>query len=158
MKVSAGVLVYRVNESLETEILLGHPGGPYYIGTDLDSWTIPKGQVDGLDLSPVSLEETARREFKEETGFDAPEKLDYFGWFLTRKDKIVHVFVGTGDYDVTQASSNVCTIEHKGKTIEIPEIEKCEWFTLEMALTKINFGQKQIVQEAIETLTWLTET
>lgn len=154
MQIAAGVLVYRFNDSLETEILLGHPGGPYYYNTDLNSWSIPKGLVEVPDLSPVSLEDTARREFKEETGFESPKELTYFGMFQTSKQKLVHVFVGTGDYDASKAVSNTFEMEYDGKIESFPEIEKCEWFTLEQALAKINFGQKQIVQAAFETLNW----
>lgn len=150
MVLSSGVLVYRINDKLEVEVLLAHPGGPYYQGTDLDSWSIPKGKVD----KDEDIEDAARREFKEETGFDAPKELTIFGYFRVTKEKMCSVFVGTGDYDLSLAKSNYFSMVWDGAEISVPEIDKWEWFDLETALKKITFGQKQIIVEAMSTLDW----
>ena len=141
METCSGVLLISFGIKWEPRFLLVHPGGPYYEGTDLHSWSIPKGRNDG-----ESDEVTARREFEEETGAKAPSVLERLEKFQTRKGKTVVVFVGVGDRDVSKMKSNTCVINYNGEKLTIPEIDKWEWFDFETAMQKIAFGQKQILE------------
>lgn len=143
MNHSCGTLVFRkVNGKIE--LLLVHPGGPYYEGTDLRSWSIPKGHVEAGE----SFEEVAKREFNEETGFNAPENLINLGTFQQSSYKKVTVFLGEGDYDASKAVSNTCVIPHPitGEAVTILEVDKAEWFDLETAKAKIHTGQLKVLQ------------
>lgn len=140
MKFSSGILCAKVVDK-KIQVLLVHPGGPYYEGTDLNSWSIPKGLVETSDP-----ELDARREFQEEVGNSAPEKLDFLGVFQTRSSKQVYAYVGWKDIDVSNCKSNYCEIQYCGEKVSIPEVDKWEWFELDQALLKIALGQKQIIQ------------
>ena len=143
-KITAGLLMYRMKNG-SPEILLVHPGGPYHAKKEDAVWSIPKGLTnDGEDLL-----ETAKREFTEETGIPVPETA-----FIrlpdidTRPDKIVHVWAFEGDCDVTKIKSNTCMVEwppRSGKQIEIPEVDRGEFFDLETAKKKLYPYQAGIV-------------
>lgn len=135
-KQSAGILLYRVKNK-KPEIFLCHPGGPFYKNKDTAVWTIPKGEFDG-DEEPLIA---AKREFEEETG----QKLN--GKFVPLKPikyrdgrKIVYAWAVEGDIDVSSVRSNVFPLEwppKSGKYIDVPEVDRGEWFSYEMALEKI---------------------
>jgi len=137
---SAGILLHR-GDSRALEVLLVHPGGPAWSRRDLGAWSIPKGEyVDGED--PLAA---ARREFEEELGTAAPEgEAADLGEIRQKSGKRVHGWAVRGDLDVGQIQSNTFEFEwppRSGKLIEIPEVDRAEWFDLAAAREKINPGQ-----------------
>ena len=144
MKYSAGILCYRVIDG-KTQVFLTHPGGPYYKGTDLNSWGIPKGLIEDQD-TPYN---DAVREFQEETGTGAPVDCFFLGHFKTTATKTVYVWCGKADFDKTMCISNDCVIDYMGDKITIPEIDGWEWFDTETAMKKAFVGQKQIIEKFI---------
>jgi predicted NUDIX family NTP pyrophosphohydrolase len=126
-------------------VLLVHPGGPAWSRRDAGAWSIPKGEyLDGED--PLSA---ARREFEEELGTPAPagEAAD-LGEIRQRAGKRVRAWALPGDLDAGAIVSNTCELEwppRSGRTIEIPEVDRAEWFSLETAREKINSGQAQLL-------------
>lgn len=140
MKESAGLLLYR-RQSGQVQVLLVHPGGPFWANKDAGAWTIPKGELEeGED--PL---DTALREFEEETGIvpDAPGAIP-LGSVRQKAGKTVHAWGVEGDLDSDAIRSNTFTIEWppaSGKTAEFPEIDRAEWFDLTTARIKVNPAQ-----------------
>ena len=133
MKRSAGVLLRRPGSG---EVLLVHPGGPFWARKDLGSWSIPKGEFSS-DEDP---EAAARREFVEELGVEAPGDLRDLGVVRQKSGKEVRAFLGEGDLDVSTVVSNTFTMEwppRSGKQAEFPEVDRAEWFTVEAAREKL---------------------
>jgi len=145
--VSAGLLLYRQRERC-TEVLLIHPGGPYWAKKDAGAWSVPKGLVDPGE-SELSC---ARREFQEETGFVAPgegQELD-LGTFRQPSGKHLHVWAIEGDCDPDALSSNLFEMEwppHSGRVARFPEVDRGGWFDQEQALLKITAGQRPVLQK-----------
>ena len=143
-EVSAGLLAFRRVSGLE--VLLAHPGGPFWAKTDDGAWTIPKGLAEpGADLL-----DTARREFAEETNLTA------LGGFIAltpvkqRSGKVVHVWAFEADLDLTWFSSNTFEIEwppRSGRRQRFPETDRIAYFTLPVALTKILAYQRPLLRE-----------
>lgn len=136
---SAGVLAYRLGESV-TEVLLAHPGGPYWAKKDEGNWSIPKGEYDDSE----SPEQAARREFAEETGFEVGAELIDLGVIRQPSGKLVHAFAAEKDLDAAAARSNLFPLEwppHSGRIEEFPEVDRVEWFSLDAARLKILRGQ-----------------
>jgi predicted NUDIX family NTP pyrophosphohydrolase len=137
---SAGILLYR-GRGDTLEVLLVHPGGPLWAKRDAGAWSIPKGEyLDGED--PLAA---ARREFEEELGSGPPagDAAD-LGEIQQKSGKRVHGWAVAGDMDATQVKSNTFQFEwppRSGKLIEIPEVDRAEWFGLDAAREKINEGQ-----------------
>lgn len=142
----AGVLMYRRRDG-KLEVFLGHYGGPYFAKKDIGAWSFPKGHAEaGEDLLA-----TAKREYKEETGFDIPEgtKFTKIGT-SERSGKVVHVWAFEGDCDPKKMVSNTCMVEwppRSGKQIEIPEVDRGDFFTLEVARTKLSGYMSAIIDE-----------
>jgi predicted NUDIX family NTP pyrophosphohydrolase len=133
--VASGLLVYRM-KSGKPEVLLLHTGGPYYAKKDDGAWTIPKGELD----KDEDIFEAAKREFKEETSYDAPEGNYLELGTVKRPGKIVYVWAVEADLDVTKFKSNTCMVEwppRSGKQIEIPECDRGEYFDLVTARKKL---------------------
>jgi predicted NUDIX family NTP pyrophosphohydrolase len=149
-KRSAGVLLYRYRgETLE--VLLVHPGGPFWAKKDLGVWSIPKGEIDAGE----DEEEAARREFEEETGFLLERKLFPIGVFKQPSGKLVSAFSCEGDADLTRFRSNSFEVEwppKSGKHLNIQEADRAEWFVPEEALRRIVGGQRPIVEALAERL------
>ncbi|MCK9154793.1 MAG: NUDIX domain-containing protein [Paludibacteraceae bacterium] len=145
MQLSAGVLVYRLNQEFKPEFLLAHPGGPYYTDIDENSWSIPKGGINKGEDAEIC----ARREFNEETGFVAPANLQLLGTFKVHHTKIVNAFIGSGDYDAKTFKSNTFEMNYCGKIVDVPEIDNVDWFDFDTAMKKANHGQKQIIKSAM---------
>ena len=125
-KCSAGLMMYRRREN-GVEVLLVHPGGPFWAKKDRGSWTLPKGEHE-VDEYPL---ETAQREFQEETGFLASGNFIELGSVRQKSGKIVVAWAFEGDCDPAKLESNTCEIEwppHSGKRMEIPEIDRGRWF------------------------------
>jgi predicted NUDIX family NTP pyrophosphohydrolase len=140
-KLSAGVLLYRVRDDA-VEVLIVHPGGPFWARKDDGVWSIPKGEyTDGEDPWTVAL-----REFSEELGLPAPSgpRLD-FGALKQPSGKVVTAFGVRGDLDVTDARSNTFELEWpkgSGRMREFPEVDRVGWFPVAQARSKLLKGQQ----------------
>jgi predicted NUDIX family NTP pyrophosphohydrolase len=139
-RTSAGILLWRRLDG-RLEVLLGHPGGPFYAKKDADTWSILKGEFDPSE-DPVAV---ARREFEEETGHPAPAgPLLELGQVRQRAGKVVTAWAIEGDLDPAAAVSNTFEMEwppHSGKKQEFPEIDRVEWFDVPSARDKIRSAQ-----------------
>lgn len=137
---SAGLLVHR-GAGAELEVLLVHPGGPMWSKRDAGAWSIPKGEYDS-DEEPLAA---ARREFAEELGVAPPDgPARDLGEVRQKSGKVVHGWAVEGDLDVSEISSNMVTVQwppRSGQTLEIPEVDRAEWFGPELAREKINPAQ-----------------
>jgi predicted NUDIX family NTP pyrophosphohydrolase len=142
-KESAGLLMYRRTEG-RLEVLLAHPGGPFWKDRDAGAWTIPKGGIhEGED--PL---DTAVREFAEETGFDAQGPFLPLGSVTQRGGKIVHAWAFEADWDPSALVSITCTTEwphRSGRYITIPEIDRAAFFTPADARRAINVAQVEFI-------------
>jgi predicted NUDIX family NTP pyrophosphohydrolase len=143
---SAGLLMYR-NGREGLEVFLVHPGGPFWAKRDAGSWSIPKGEYStGEDPFEV-----ARREFHEETGFQAAGK-EFFP-LTPRKQpsgKTIAAWAFEGDGDASAVKSNTFTIEwppRSGKQQEFPEVDRGGWFSIPVAREKIIKGQEGFIDE-----------
>jgi predicted NUDIX family NTP pyrophosphohydrolase len=138
---SAGILMYRLRGGV-VEVLLGHPGGPFFGRKDLGNWSIPKGEPGPEE---VDLELTARREFQEETGHAVPAgPLIDIGTVRQNGGKVVYAWAVQGDLDPAQATSNTFSFEwppFSGRVRTYPEIDKVEWFAPEQARLHIKDSQ-----------------
>jgi predicted NUDIX family NTP pyrophosphohydrolase len=137
---SAGILLHR-RRGEDVEVLLVHPGGPAWANRDAGAWSVPKGEyLDGED--PLAA---ARREFQEELGTAPPDgEAADLGEIRQKSGKRVRAWALAGDLDTTEIDSNTFLFQwppRSGKMIEIPEVDRAEWFTLETAREKINAGQ-----------------
>ena len=142
-KRSAGFLLYRRKDDT-VEVFLVHPGGPFWAKKDMGAWSIPKGEyADGEE--PLMA---ARREFQEETGFAPPATCVDLGEIRQSGGKIVHAWAGDGDCDPKRLVSNHCEIEwppRSGRKIEIPEVDRGEWFGLDAARARILKSQEMFL-------------
>lgn len=139
---SAGILAYRKRRTCE--VLLVHPGGPFWRNKDLGAWSIPKGEY----ADDEDAELAARREFAEELGIDVSVPLIALGEVKQRGGKIVTAFAAELDVEVAGIRSNTFEIEwppRSGKRQHFPEVDRAEWFTLEEAHDKINQGQRPLL-------------
>jgi len=150
-KKSAGLLLYRKYKG-KLEVFLVHPGGPLWNKKDLGAWSIPKGEFDTEE--PLLA---AKREFQEETGFEAPQG-EYFPLAQVRQKsgKIVHAWAVEGQVDAEHIHSNEFDMEwppRSGKLQSIPEIDRAAWFPVDEAVQKINPGQVGLIRGLLEKLT-----
>jgi predicted NUDIX family NTP pyrophosphohydrolase len=142
-EVSAGILAYRRRRGLE--LLLAHPGGPYWRGRDEGAWSIPKGVVESGDLLAC-----ARREFNEETGLQADGDLVALTPRRQKSGKTVHAFALEADFDLSGFVSNTFEMEwppRSGKTQAFPEVDRVAYFSLPIARRKILPGQRPFIEE-----------
>ena len=139
-RVSAGVLLWR-RRAGRVEVLLAHPGGPYFARKDADEWTVPKGEVEAGE----ETKEVARREFAEETGHSVAEApLFELGEIRQKGGKVVHAWGTEGDLDPEAAVSNMFEMEwppRSGRIQAFPEVDRVEWFDLPTARVKIKAAQ-----------------
>ncbi len=142
VKRSAGLLMYRRRDG-RMEVFLVHPGGPFWAKKDL--WTIPKGEYEGGE-HPL---DAARREFTEETGFAASGPFVDLGETRQPSGKIVRAWGFEGDCDPAALASNTCLIEWRGKSMEIPEVDRGAWFSMEQARAKIFKGQERFLERLL---------
>ena len=141
--VSAGILLYRRRPS-GLEVLLAHPGGPFWRGRDAGAWTIPKGLV----APGEALLDAARRELREETGLVPEGPFLPLGSVRQKAGKTVHAWACEGDADPATVTSNTTTIEWprgSGRRITYPEVDRCGWFALEVAREKLNPAQSELL-------------
>jgi predicted NUDIX family NTP pyrophosphohydrolase len=142
-KRSAGLLMFR-SLSDELEVFLVHPGGPVWAKKDKGAWTIPKGEYQE-DESPLAA---ARREFEEETGFQAAGGFVDLGSIKQKSGKIVTAWAFEGDCDPNRLISNTCEIEwppRSGRRIEIPEVDRGRWFNIDEARKYIRSEQEKLL-------------
>ncbi|MEJ7684919.1 MAG: NUDIX domain-containing protein [Segetibacter sp.] len=146
-KLSAGIIAYRQSANDRFQVLLVHPGGPFFKNKDIGVWSIPKGEyVEGEDALSA-----AKREFTEETGNTLPA-----GDFIRLKPvkiksgKVISAWAVETNFSEPFIQSNFFEMEwppRSGKKQSFPEIDKAEWFTLKEARDKINAGQINIIEE-----------
>src|SRR5438270_10063879 len=151
-RTSAGMLVFR-RQGDALEVLLVHPGGPYFRDKDHGFWTIPKGEI-GEGEDPVSR---AKMEFEEELGIAAPAgKLIELGWVKQKGGKTVHAWALEGDLpDDFKLLSNTFEMEwppRSGKTERFPEVDRVAFFPIELVRTKINSSQRVFLDRLIDAL------
>lgn len=148
-KQSAGIMAYRRNTEGKFEVLLVHPGGPFYKNKDEGAWSIPKGEyAEGEDALL-----TAKREFTEETGNTLPAT----GFIplqpvKIKSGKVISAWAVKADFDEPLIQSNYFEIEwppRSGKKQSFPEADKAEWFSLEEAMYRINAGQKSLIEQLL---------
>jgi predicted NUDIX family NTP pyrophosphohydrolase len=127
-KRSAGLLMYRWHNH-ELQVFLVHPGGPFWAKKDMGAWSVAKGEyVDG----EIPLE-AAKREFQEETGFVAQGAFLELGTVQQSGGKVVSAWAFEGDCDPAAMVSNHCQVEwppRSGRMIEIPEVDRGDWFSI----------------------------
>ncbi len=148
---SAGILLHRlVGDALE--VLLVHPGGPAWSKRDAGAWSIPKGEI-AEDEDPLAA---ALREFEEELGTAPPTgEADDLGEIRQRSGKRVRAWALAGDLDASRIVSNTFMFEwppRSGRMIEIPEVDRAEWFGIETARERINSGQVPLLDRLEELL------
>lgn len=149
-KMSAGILVYRFRAGV-LEVLLVHPDGPIWSKKDSGSWSIPKGKYTDKE-DPFIV---AKREFQEEIGFQANGDFVPLKPLKQPSGKIVSAWVLEGDCDTSKVQSNTFKMEwppRSGKQQEFSEIDRAEWFTIEMVKKKLLKGQVGFIEELCELL------
>ena len=149
-KKSAGLLMYRIRDG-SLEVLLVHPGGPYWKNKDEGVWSIAKGEpAPNEDLFVV-----AKREFQEELGFEATGDFVQLSPVKQKAGKVVHAWAFEGDCDPSTIKSNTFTMEwppKSGKQMAFPEADRAEFFDVETARTKINAAQVGLLNELVQRL------
>jgi predicted NUDIX family NTP pyrophosphohydrolase len=148
-KQSAGILLYRVRGGA-VEVLLVHPGGPFWVNRDLGAWSIPKGEFEqGEDPLAAAL-----REFREETGQEPPQAGDLLelGTVGQRGGKVITAWAAAGDLDPAALASGSFTIEwppHSGNRREFPEVDRAGWFDPDTARQKLLPAQAVLVDRLL---------
>jgi predicted NUDIX family NTP pyrophosphohydrolase len=152
-KRSAGILLYRFVADAP-QLLLVHPGGPYWAKRDLGAWTIPKGEYEEGE----SPRDCALRELGEELG-PAPsldvERLIDLGAVRQKSGKVVEAWAAEGDFDPAELRSNTFAIEwppRSGSEREFPEVDRAEWFDSERARQKILPAQAELIDRLLDHL------
>ena len=143
--VSAGLLMYRKRAGI-LEVLLVHPGGPYWAKKDLGAWTIPKGECSGNE----DLLACARREFEEETGLVPAGSFIPLAAITQPSGKTVHAWAIEGDCDPAMLRSNTFAMEwppRSGRRQEFPELDRAAWYRLDEARQRILKSQSQLLDE-----------
>jgi predicted NUDIX family NTP pyrophosphohydrolase len=147
-KLSAGLLLYRY-EDAELQVLLVHPGGPFWHAKDLGAWSIPKGEYEAGE-DPLAA---AKREFEEETGSVPSGDFIPLTPIKQPSGKIISAWALRSNFDPSTLRSNTFSMEwppHSGKLHEFPEVDRAEWFNIEDAAMKIQTGQLPFLHELVE--------
>ena len=149
---SAGLLLYRVSGEGVVEVLLAHPGGPFWARKDAGAWSIPKGEYEPSEDALA----TARREFREEVGLDAPAGDPVpLGERRQPSGKWVTAWALARDLDVTHAESNTFEMEWpkgSGTLREFPEVDRVEWMPIDVARRKLLKGQVPFLDDLMQTI------
>ncbi len=153
-RISAGILLFRRTSGTHGfEVLLAHPGGPFYASKDAGHWSIPKGEVDGDE----ELLDVARREFEEETGHPVPEgAVIALGSIVQKGGKTVFAWAAEGMLDPATAHSNEFSLEwppRSGRRILVPEIDRVAWFDPDEARRVVKPTQIPLIDRLEATLT-----
>ena len=142
-KRSAGILLFRFNNAA-LEVLLVHPGGPYWANKDAGAWSIPKGEYSDDEDALAA----AKREFAEETGVNVEGEFLPLGEVRQAGGKIVQVWALKGDLDPSLIRSNTFALEwppRSGSMREFPEVDSAGWFLMPVAKQKLLFGQREFL-------------
>jgi predicted NUDIX family NTP pyrophosphohydrolase len=145
IKRSAGILPYRRTGG-SWQVLLVHPGGPFWARKDDGAWSIAKGEYQ----APEPGLQAALREFREETGFDLPGPFRALAPVRLKSGKVVEAWATPADIDVSAFRSNTFELEYpkgSGLTGSFPEVDRIDWFDLATARRKINAGQVALLLE-----------
>jgi len=148
-KKSAGILLYRRAEG-GVEVLLAHPGGPFWTRKDEQAWSIPKGELEAED--PL---EAAKRELTEETGAVVKGPVLPLAPVKQPSGKTVHAFAVEQDFDLSAFRSNTFSIEwppRSGRQQEYPEVDRVAWFPIDEARLKIQRGQAALLDQLLQIL------
>jgi predicted NUDIX family NTP pyrophosphohydrolase len=146
-KRSAGLLMYR-RRGGAVELLLVHPGGPFWAKKDDGAWSIPKGEYDD-DEAPLAV---AKREFAEEVGAVPDGDFVDLGEVTQAGRKVVRAFALESDFDVARLQSNTFEIEwppKSGRKRSFPEVDRAEWFAPDAARRKILAGQRPFIERLL---------
>ncbi len=149
-KKSAGILMYRSQKDV-LEVLLVHPGGPFWTQKDIGSWSIPKGEYTDTE-DPFTV---AKREFEEETSFQVDGDFTPLTPLEQPSGKVVSAWTVEGDCDASKIKSNTFLMEwppRSGKKQEFPEVDRAEWFTIDTAKKKLLKGQVGFIEELCKLL------
>ena len=150
MRQSAGILLYKMaNNALQ--VLLVHPGGPFWKNKDLGAWSIPKGEFTDNE-NPL---DAAIREFEEETSFKIGGSFVPLKSVKLKSGKVIFGWALEHDLDASAITSNKIEIEwppKSGKKMLIPEVDRAGWFSVEEAVEKINPAQAAFVHELVESV------
>src|SRR5512140_1618114 len=144
MRKSAGLLMYRRGPADEVQVLLAHPGGPFWRDKDESAWTLPKGEY----VDPEDALTAARREFVEETGFAVTPPLLPLGDVTQKGGKRISAWAFQGDCEPGQLRSNTFEIEwppRSGRRQSYPEIDRVQWFGLADARRKLLPAQCELL-------------
>jgi predicted NUDIX family NTP pyrophosphohydrolase len=147
---SAGIILYRFIES-ELQVMLVHPGGPFWAKKDDGAWSIPKG-IYQEDEDPL---DAAKREFREETGDEVDGAFVDLGEVKQPSRKIVHAWALAHDFDISRIVSNTFNLEwppKSGVIQQFPEVDKGQWFEIHEARKKILAGQQAFLEKLMERL------
>ncbi len=147
MKRSAGILPYR-RSSNGLQVLLVHPGGPFWQSRDLGAWSIAKGEYGEGELP----EAAARREFQEETGWEPQGALLNLGELRQRKSKLITAFALEGDFNIATLRSNMFEMEwprRSGRMQSFPEVDRSAWLDLNLARAKLLAGQRPFLDRLV---------
>jgi predicted NUDIX family NTP pyrophosphohydrolase len=149
-KISAGILLFRINDEMP-EVLLVHPGGPFWKNKDDGAWSIPKGEA----LAGEELLEVAKKEFFEETGTKVHGNFLPLEQIVQKGGKTIYGWAVEGDIDVSTIVSNTFSMiwpPKSGKIVEFPEVDTAGWFDLNEARLKLNPGQVNFIIQLQEIL------
>jgi predicted NUDIX family NTP pyrophosphohydrolase len=149
-KTSAGILLFRKRPE-GVQVLLVHPGGPFWARKDAGAWSIPKGLANEAE----DLLAAAKREFFEETGMAVEGEFLDLGAHKQPGGKTIVAFAQEGDFDSASLTSNAFSIEwppHSGRMAEFPEVDKAGWFSIDEAMGKATRGQRPIIAALAEKL------
>ena len=149
-KLSAGLLMYRMTSG-RLEVLLVHPGGPFWRRKDLGAWSIPKGEYPSSE-EPL---EAAKREFQEETGCQPRGPFTPLTAVKQAGGKEISAWAFEGDWDPAQLRSNTFSMElpkGSGRFREFPEVDRAAWFEVPEARRRINAGQVRLLDELLNQL------
>ena len=144
-KESAGILLYR-KRLFRLEVLLVHPGGPFWARKDIGSWSVPKGEYPADEEPRLA----AVREFREETGYTPSGKFIQLASIRQKGHKTVHCWAVEGNFEPDELVSNTFEMEwppRSGKRKEFPEVDKAAWFSIPEAKKKINERQVSFLEE-----------
>jgi predicted NUDIX family NTP pyrophosphohydrolase len=147
---SAGLLMYRMKRGA-LQVLLVHPGGPYWRKKDEGAWTIPKGEIDDDE----DALDAARREFEEERGLRPEGPFIALTPVKQKGGKVVHAWAFAGDCDPGRLRSNTFELEwppRSGRRREFPEVDRAEFFEVDEARTKMNPAQVALVEQLVRTV------
>jgi len=149
-KASAGVQLYRL-AAAGVQVMLVHPGGPYWVRKDEGAWSIPKGEIEPGEEALAA----ARREFEEETGATVDGEFVPLAPVKLRSGKVIHAWAVQADFDPAGLRSNLFTMEwppKSGEMRDFPEADRAGWFAIEAARVKIHPGQAPLLDSLLARL------